>query len=142
MRWMTELASLRPLSLFVLSIVVTIAGCQTPFITLPGGQLKGIEVTATSFASASKFSLMQLEVRPVQPYSVWLRVSVINDRLYIDAAENRRWHDYLKEDSHVRIKLGDKIYRATAVQVTDEEIIKDFISGRSIYHLTPASELE
>jgi hypothetical protein len=129
------------LRLVVALFLLLISGCQTPFLTLPGGQLTGAEINTSSFKFASEFSLLQLEVRPAKPYSIWLRVSVISDKLYIDAASHRRWHEYLKEDPHVRVKLGEKVYRATAVPVSDEEILKEFIGGRSVYHINPTNGL-
>ena len=78
-----------------------------------------------------------MEVRPEDPYSIILRVVMRNNKLYIDAAENRHWHTYMKADPRVRIKLGDKIYQARAVEVTSAELMDTFISGRTVYELVP-----
>ena len=90
-----------------------------------------------SFAFARDFSLLTLEVRPERPYSVYLRVVMRDDELYIDAAQRRRWHTYLKANPKVRIRLGDVIYPATAVRVDDPEVINQFLAGRTIYRLVP-----
>jgi len=123
--------------LLVLLLSVTLSGCNTAFLTLPGKTLKGEEISADSFAFAAEFDLLQLEVRPPDPYSVWLRVIVKNQHLYIDAANGRRWHKYLKDDPNVRIKLGDKIYPATMTIVTDKDLLLEFLRGRTIYRLDP-----
>ena len=123
--------------LLVLLLGMTLPGCSTAFLTLPGKTLKGEEVSAGSFAFAAEFNLLQLEVRPSDPYSVWLRVIVKNQHLYIDAADSRRWHKYLKDEPNVRIKLGDKIYPATMTIVTDQDLLDEFRQGRTIYRLDP-----
>jgi hypothetical protein len=121
----------------LLVLLLLLSGCQAAFLTFPGGRLSGPEVHASSFSFASEFELLQLEVRPSRPYSVWLRVEMYNDILYIDAAASRRWHGYMKDDSRVRIKLGDKVYPATATPVTDAGLLRHFLKGRTIYRLDP-----
>ena len=118
--------------------LISLMGCQSAFLTLPGGRLTGDEVQVESFSFAADYGLLQLEVRPDKPYSVWLRVIVKNEKLYIDAAPNRRWHKYLADDPRVRVKLGDKIYPARVQLVTDKILLQEFLSNRSIYRLDPA----
>lgn len=126
-----------PSWILALLTAILISGCQTAFLTFPGGSLKGDEVSTDSFAFASEFKLLQLEVRPENPYSVWLRVIVKNRQLYIDAADKRRWHRYLKEDPNVRIKLGKLIYLATMTEVTDQKLLEGFLNSRTVYRLDP-----
>ena len=114
-----------------------LAGCQTPFLVFSGGALPGPVAQADSFAFAAEHSLLQLEVRPEKPYSVYLRVVARDGELYIDAAEKRRWHTYLKQDPNVRVKLGGAVYLATAVRVDDPAITEQFLAGRTIYRLVP-----
>jgi hypothetical protein len=120
-----------------LGVIVLLTACQNPVLTFSGGKLRGIETHATCFDFARDHQFLQLEVRPDDPYSVILRVVMRGDQLYIDAAENRRWHQYMKSDQQVRIKLGDNIYRASAIEVTSPELIETFIQGRTIYELVP-----
>ncbi|MCZ6503893.1 MAG: nitroreductase/quinone reductase family protein [Gammaproteobacteria bacterium] len=122
---------------FVLLVLLLISGCQTAFLMFPGGELSGQEIHASSFRFAGEFELLQLEVRPVRPYSVWLRVVMNGDNLYIDAAPGRRWLRYLKDNPRVRIKLGDKVYPATATLVTDTDLLTYFLKRRTIYRLDP-----
>ncbi len=122
---------------FVLIGVIWLAACQSPVLIFSGGTLSGSVTDTDSFAFATQYKLLQLEVRPEDPYSVILRVIVHDNLLYIDAAESRRWHKYLKLNPDVRVKLGDSLYRATAVRVSDPEITKHFLHGRTIYRLVP-----
>ena len=120
-----------------LLVLLLLSGCQSAFLTFPGGELKGEEFQVSTFSFASGFELLQLEVRPERPYSVWLRVVMHGDQLYVDAANNRRWHQYLKDNARVRIKLGDNIYPANAVKITDADLANEFIKGRTIFRLDP-----
>ena len=62
---------------FLMLVLVLISGCQTAFLIFPGGELSGQEIHASSFRFAGEFELLQLEVRPARPYSVWLRVVMV-----------------------------------------------------------------
>ena len=117
--------------------LIAATACQTPVLVFSGGLLSGPTITVDSFSFAGQYELLRLEVRPENPYSVILRVSMHDDQLYIDAAENRRWHDYLQDNRNVRIKLGDSIYPATAIQVDDAEITELFRRDRTVYRLVP-----
>jgi hypothetical protein len=124
---------------FMLFGIVWVVACQSPVLIFSGGTLAGPVSDTDSFIFAAQYKLLQLEVRPEDPYSVNLRVLLHDNELYIDAAEHRRWHKYLKLNPDVRIKLGDSVYRATAVRVSDPEITKLFIRGRTIYRLVPTT---
>ena len=124
----------------LLLIVIGGSGCQTPFLTFNGGLLAGPVSDTESFAFASRYKLLKLEVRPEKPYSVILRVVMRDDRLYIDSAGSRRWHTYLKQNTDVRVGLGDSIYLATAVRVADPELTRQFPAGRTIYRIVPRKQ--
>ncbi len=116
---------------------ILLGGCQSAFLTLPGARLTGEEQHVDSFRFARDYRLLRLEVRPEHPYSVWLRVVMRDDDLYIDAAPHRRWYRYLKENPHIRVQLGPKVYPALAMPVTDPALISTFIRGRNVYRLIP-----
>ncbi len=119
-------------------VAVALAGCQSPFLVFSGHRLEGPVAGADSFGFAcDEYRLMKLEVRPEQPYSVFVRVACRDGTLYLDAAERRRWHTYLKEDRRIRIQLGDTIYPALAVRVDDPQITERFFGGRTIYRVEP-----
>jgi|GEM_PF-398637 len=122
---------------WLLMALLGLSGCQSPFLVFAGGELRATESSTESFAFAAEHKLLTLETRPERPYSVLLRVTVIDDNLYIDAAQKRRWHTFIKADPRVRIKLGKNIYLATAREIEDELIRDRFLSGRTIYRLEP-----
>ena len=116
-------------------IILCLSACQlSPF---PTGSLQGEVKEAASFDFAAEFQLLQLETGGV--YSVFLRVVIIDHELYIDAAQNRRWHRNLKQDPNVRVKLGRFVYPAKAITVSDAKIESQFSKNRSIYRLIPNS---
>ncbi|HIG40669.1 MAG: hypothetical protein ABGY96_08425 [bacterium] len=117
--------------------VFVLTSCQSPTLLLPGKELQGTEAITDSFAFASEFSVLQLEVNPPAPYSVNLRITVIDGELYIDAAKKRRWYQYLATNRQVRVRLDGKIYDALAVPVTDADIKSRFRKHRVIFRLEP-----
>lgn len=128
-------------SAFLLGLCLSLlAACSTPFLTFPGGRLSGIETTADSWEFAQRFTLLQLETRPEDPYSVYLRAIVKGEQLYIDAAQKRKWHRFIKANPRVRIQFGDYIYKAIAVKMTDPELLAQFLKGRSIYRIDLVSD--
>jgi hypothetical protein len=126
--------------LSILIFLALLAGCQTPFLTFPGGRLTGPEMTTSSFEFAAQYSTLKLEVNPTQPYSVILRITVIDEALYVDAAPSRRWSAYLFEGAPVRVKIAGKVYPATTVPVSDPQILNAFFQGRAIYRLDPKTD--
>lgn len=118
--------------------IVLLGGCQSPFLVFSGQQLRGPVAEAQDFGFAcADYTLLKLEVRPERPYSVFLRVACRDGVLYLDAAQRRRWHTYLKDDPRIRIQLGDTIYPARAVRVDDPQITGRFLGGRTIYRVVP-----
>ena len=121
----------------ILLVALSLAGCQAPFLIFSGSTLSGEPATATDFGFAAAHSLLQLEVRPENPYSVILRISVIDGELYIDAADRRRWHRYLKNDANVRVKIDGLVYPAFAVVETEPFILARFGEERTVYRIEP-----
>lgn len=64
---------------------------------------------------------MEIEVRPDDPYSVKVHYYVVDGRLYVEGGDNgySRWRPMLWADPNVRIRFGDRVYPAVAVEVTD-----------------------
>ncbi len=123
-------------------ITLTLAlGACAGLNPLPGGALTGCERTTDNFAFAKSATLLRLETRGEAPYSVWLKVTSIEDRLFIDAAPKRRWHDALKSNPNIRVGISDKIYPALAVRTQEPRFIKPFLSGRIIYEVLPKNVL-
>lgn len=113
-------------------------GCGGPFLVIPGGELSGEvvnePVTDWSFVTAR---FVDLETRPSDPYSVELNYVVRDGQLYIDPAEGRKWLDYIREDPHVRVRFGGKIYPLKAVLVGRPGELEGFDQDRFIYRLDP-----
>jgi len=128
----------RPTPGVLLGLATLLAACGGPVAFLPGGELAG-EVVETpvedwSFVSAST---VHLETRPEDPYSVELNYVVREGRLYIDAAEGRRWHDHLRADPRVRVRFHGKVYPLRAVLVGRPGELPGFDPDRFVYRLDP-----
>lgn len=124
------------ISVLMISVLL-LSGCQTPVLVFAGAALNGELKETENFAFASRFKILKLEVNPQAPYSVILRCTVINGHIYLDAAPKRRWGQYLLENPHVRVKLGADLYLATAVRISDPDILQRFYEGRAVYRLEP-----
>jgi len=118
-------------------LLILASACQSPFLVFPGKEVVGALSNTDTFAFAKKFSILKLETRPSNPYSVFLRVTVINGQLYIDASPSRRWHRFIQEDTFVRIQLGELIYTAKAIAVEDPDVKAHFLKNRTIYKIVP-----
>jgi len=124
--------------LLVLSVVLLLSACQSPFLIFPGEALEGQLTYTDSFAFADRYKLLQLEVgNPA--YSVFLRTTLIDGELYVDAAPSRQWAKLLRVSPQVKIKLGDALFAATAIVVTDPSIVGQFLSNRTIYLMQPTT---
>ncbi len=124
------------ISVLIIS-VLSLPGCQTPVLVFAGTSLKGELKETENFEFASQFKTLKLEVNPQAPYSVILRCTLINEHIYVDAAPNRRWGQYLFENPLVRVKLGADLYPATAVRISDPDILQQFNEDRAVYRLDP-----
>ena len=114
------------------------SGCNGPMAWMPGGALSGPEQTAQSWTTAAAGAeTLELETRPEDPYSVRIGFVLRDGDLYIDPAEERRWYPYLVEDSAVRVRFADVIYRAEVVEVTDSSELAGFDDTRRVFRLEP-----
>lgn len=107
---------------------------------LPGGALTGCEEITESFAFAQTATLLRLETRGDAAYSVWLRVTLIEGRLFVDAAPGRKWLEALKRNPKVRLQIADKIYPALGVRTNEPRFVQPFLSGRLIFEMLPRDE--
>lgn len=119
-------------------LVVGSAGCDGPFIWLPGGRLAGQEATLTVDA-APDGGVIELETRPDDPYSVNIGFQRIDGMLLIDPAEERRWYRHLQENANVRVRFeGDPVvYAARVLPVTDPDVLARFEPDRHVLQLLP-----
>tara|TARA_A100001037_G_scaffold269058_1_gene262961 strand:+ start:1117 stop:1590 length:474 start_codon:yes stop_codon:yes gene_type:complete len=101
--------------------LILIAGCDEPFTVLAGAELSGTEAPAPQdWSETDKFETMQLETRPTQPYSINLWAASSGENIYIATGERgTNWTDYIQENSQVRLRANQTIYRLHASPVID-----------------------
>ena len=121
----------------LLFVLLLITGCQSPMLVFPGKELTGDTGLTESFSVARQYKLLRLEVNPDAPYSVILRTTIIDGELYVDAAPGRKWGKYIAQNNQVKVKLGNTIYPGTCIKVQDQEILNNFLKGRSVYRIDP-----
>jgi hypothetical protein len=135
---MRKIADRHPLSRLPLhaALVLAVAACGGPFLLIPGGELRGeVASEPVSDWSFADDQFVDLEVRPGDPYSVELNYFVRDGKLYIDPAQGRTWFEYLKEDSRVRVRFGDKIYPCEARLAGEPGELDGFDEDRFVYEL-------
>jgi hypothetical protein len=105
-------------------------------LALPGGELSGDEGVASSWdEAAAGQSVMDLETRPEDPYSVRIGFVLREGKLYIDPAEGRQWYEHLATNPSVRVRFDETVYRARAVEVTNPTELTGFDSDRHVFRL-------
>lgn len=82
-----------------------ITACGDPVIGIPGGQLKGKVFPVPDHWGAVP-DVIQLEVRPADPYSLNIWGLVDNENLYV-ATLNARWVPYIAADRQVRVRINE-----------------------------------
>jgi hypothetical protein len=112
--------------------IVLLAGCGGPLGPFGGGKLSGDEHkrSVDSWAFAADIEVIQLETNPSDPESINIWLGVVDDKLYLPSSlilgeENpaqRGWVKNVLADPHVRLRINDTVYPATAVRVTDPEL--------------------
>ncbi|MBL6690779.1 MAG: hypothetical protein ISP91_10340 [Pseudomonadales bacterium] len=103
----------------IFTFMLFLCACTDPVIGVPGGKLKGEEIKAPDSWSSVP-DVVQLEMRPDDPYSINIWAAVANDTLYI-ATLDAKWLNFIREDNRVRVRMDRKIYRLAASEVTGEE---------------------
>ena len=124
----------------VFPFLLAFAACGEPIGIIPGGVLSGDEATASSWSEVvSESGTLELETRPQDPYSVRIGYVFSDGNIYIDPAEERNWYHNIKDDPSVRVRFGNRIYRARAVAVTDPAELEDFGPDRRVLRLELAN---
>lgn len=126
-----------------LILVVLISGCASGPIeivpgafAIPGGRLSGPSAATSSWSTVvSGDGVLDLETRPSDPYSVRIGFVAREDRIYVDPAPGREWLPHLEANPSVRVRIGQKIYRAKAVRVTSEAELEGFDPTRHVFRL-------
>ena len=93
--------------------------CGEPFSKLAGGELSGVTATPPALWSDVP-DVVQLEVRPADPYSVNVWCVVVDNDLYIATSpEGNEWLAHIRSDGKVRLRLGETLYPLRAVEIGD-----------------------
>jgi hypothetical protein len=113
----------KPLLLVTLVLAACVAGCNGPFVILPGGALEGsMAASPDSWAFTDEVDTVQLETRPADPYSVNVWVIALAENLYVHAGDNRTtWVENMETDPSVRLRIDASIYELLAARVEDQE---------------------
>jgi hypothetical protein len=107
----------------VLILGAPLAGCEGPFVLLPGEALEGTTVAPPDdWSFTDDVKTVQLETRPGDPYSVNIWVIALDEHLYVHAGANRSaWVEHLEADPKVRLRVGDAIYELAAARVDSQQ---------------------
>ena len=100
-----------------MTCLVALAACSEPLVTIPGGELDGRPLDPPVQWSEVPDTI-QLEIRPVDPYSINIWSVGLGEHLYVaTSADGTAWTGFLEADNHVRVRLHDRIYALQAAEV-------------------------
>jgi hypothetical protein len=121
----------RTLLLLASALLIGVVGCIEPKDDRPGFRLSGEIVNGPvndwSFVDDVQQVFVETRSWYLLPHSVTTGVATYNGTLYVPAIysqggtfpEGRLWNRNIVRDSHVRLKIGEKIYPRRAALVTD-----------------------
>jgi len=110
------------LALVSMTLFALYVNRSDPYGSLPGKRLVGEESTepVDDWSFVEQYRRVTVEVRPSNPYSVFAGYVLMEKDLYISSAHSR-WAQFLREDSNMRIRLGEKLYPVRATQVEEPD---------------------
>ncbi len=116
------------LALIVMTLLVVYLNRTDPWAQLPGKRITGEEATERiddwSFMEPS--TRVILEVRPSDPYSLYIRAYQHKGVLYLNSiSPENRWTQFLLEDPNLRLKVENKIYQVRATWVEDPALVNE-----------------
>lgn len=119
--------------------LLLLSACSGPFLWLPGGELNGTEQPLDLTQLPEQASVLELETRPANPYSVNIGFRLIDGEMYIDPAAERNWYQHIVDNPQVRFRFSGEshIHPAIAEPVTDPQILSQFEADRIILRLRP-----
>ena len=101
--------------------LLLLSGCIDPVIGVPGGKLKG-QVSPVQDAWSSVPDVIQLEVRPTDPYSVNIWAVVDGGNIHVATAD-AKWVPFIQANNNVRVRVEGKVYELQAQIVDSEEAV-------------------
>ncbi len=100
-----------------------------PLAIIPGGRLSGEEVTVpvTDWSFTEQYTTVTLEVRSSDPYSVNTSSLLYDGLLYVPSGRGgeSRWAQFLLQDSNMRLRVGNKLYKVRATRVENPMLIRE-----------------
>jgi F420H(2)-dependent quinone reductase len=109
--------------LVALPLTLLLAACE-PMGPMPGGSLEGqLTPPPRTWTEADAAQVVQLELRPSDPYSINVWGVGIDDDYYVAAGEGgkARWTELIAADPNVLLRIGRDLYPLMAVRVVDPE---------------------
>ncbi len=105
----------------MVAMLIGVAGCGDPLVTIPGGELAGTERDAPAQWSGVPDTI-QLETRPADPYSINIWGVGIGEHLYVaTGTDGANWTPFIKADPSVRVRVEGDLYRLRASLVEDAD---------------------
>ncbi len=100
-----------------------------PLAIIPGGRLSGEEVTVpvSDWSFTEQYTTVTLEVRSSDPYSVNTSSLLYDGVLYVPSGRGgeSRWAQFLLQDSNMRLRVGNKLYKVRATRVLNPMLIRE-----------------
>jgi hypothetical protein len=128
--------------LVLLLVILRITGFG-PQGRMPGLWLKGNLVTTpvADWSFTDKYPTVEIQTKTwyLLPHSVTTNCVVYNGQLYVHSLYppgvpypyGRGWNENIVRDPHVRIKIGDNLYDAVIIHVTDPAVIAGVLQANS-----------
>ncbi len=103
-----------------------------PFLGFAGGALSGrVATPPADWSFTNDAYVVEIEVRPDDPYSVNLLCVAVGDRLYVASGSgpDATWVRALAQDPALRLRVDDQIHELRASRVTDPAEIDAYLDG-------------
>jgi len=103
-----------------------------PVLGFAGGALSGtVEAPPDDWSFTDDWIVVEVEVRPDEPYSVNLLCAAVGDRLYVASGSgpDATWVKALAEDPEVRLRIDDRIYLLRATPVVEPAEIDAYLEA-------------
>ncbi len=126
-----------------LMVILLVAACSGPFVTIPGGALDGeLAAIPSDWAFTDEISTVQIETNPSDPYSVNIWALGMGPSLYLHAGANRAtWVEHLDANPNIRVRIEGRLYELASSRVTEEAEFATFADAYEVkYGSRPRNE--
>lgn len=124
-------------------LLLSVAACSGPFVTIPGGALDGeLAPIPSDWAFTDEISTVQIETNPSDPYSVNIWALGMGPSLYLHAGANRAtWVEHLDANPNIRVRIEGWLYELASSRVTEEAEFATFADAYEVkYGRRPRNE--